>query len=364
MNQSITLPPKITEIDGMRAVSVIFVMLVHASYGRLSGGFLGVDIFFVVSGYLITYLLMREREARGRVSLFDFYMRRVFRILPPLICAIILAMLLWRGDSASRVPVVSAALFFYANFLPAPMLGDLGHTWSLAIEEQFYLVWPLLFTLMFARSRLLLMAVATMIILSSIAMRMWLVTQWSDLAPLYTFTPARLDTIMLGCLLALGQARVQTCVQSCGSVATRLFAWGAAAALVGALLFAQRAFMQATPMAFTVFALAAAALVLAAPMLEEADPLRRTLTHPAMRYVGKRSYGLYLYHYPIFGAMEAWRVEGSMANYLMVTAAKIVLSFLVAELSWRWVEQPALRLKERFSWAKADHAITSASVEG
>ncbi|MEQ1725726.1 MAG: acyltransferase [Sphingopyxis sp.] len=346
-------PAKITELDGLRAVSVLFVMLVHASYGRLSGGFLGVDIFFVISGYLITYLLISEREATGRISLVDFYMRRVFRILPPLICAIVLAMLLWQGEGGARGPVVAAALFFYANFLPAETLGNLGHTWSLAIEEQFYLVWPLLFTLIFARSRALLMAIAVAIIIGSITVRAYLVTRWSDLNPLYTFTPARLDPIMLGCLLALGQGWAERVLRLAPPLVLRVTAWLSAAALIGALVFAQRDFMQSTPIAFFLFALTGASLVVSAPMLPSRDWLRRALNTPLMRYIGKRSYGLYLYHYPIFGALEAWRVEGDLGNYIVVTLVKIALSFAVTELSWRIVEQPALRLKARFSWVKS-----------
>ncbi|MEQ1687237.1 MAG: acyltransferase [Sphingopyxis sp.] len=357
-------PHKISELDGLRAVSVIFVMLVHATYGRLSGGFLGVDIFFVVSGFLITYLLIREREATGRVSLFHFYMRRVFRILPPLICAIILAMLLWNGADALRGRVVTSALFFYANFLPAETLGNLGHTWSLAIEEQFYLAWPLLFTLIFARSRALLMAIAVSIIVGSIAVRAYLVTQWGDLNPLYTFTPARLDPIMLGCLLALGYGRTVNVMRRAPDAAIRGMAWLSAGALIAALIFAQRDFMQSTPIAFFLFALAGASLVLTAPMLPAGDLLKASLNSPVMRYIGKRSYGLYLYHYPIFGALEAWRMEGSLSNYVAVTVVKVALSFGVTELSWRLVEQPALRLKERFAWAMPDRETASPTVAG
>lgn len=358
----VTPPRKILELDGLRAVSVVFVMLVHATYGRLSGGFLGVDIFFVISGFLITHLLMAEHAGTGRVSLRDFYLRRAFRILPPLACAIVLAMLFWPGDAAGAAVVVRSALFFYANFLPAERLGNLGHTWSLAIEEQFYLVWPLLFVLLYKRMHGALIALAIVVVLASIATRFWLVGNWPDLEPLYTFTPARLDPIILGCMLALCSPFFGRILEQFSLWLPRILGWSSAIVLLTCLFFAQRDFMQSTPLAFTGFAFAAAMLVASAPHLGRRDFLRLGLAHPVARYIGKRSYGLYLYHYPIFGAMEAWRVPGSLGNYGAVLAAKIILSFLVTELSWRLVEQPALRIKERFSWAKSADKPTNASV--
>ncbi len=340
-------PRLIPALDGLRALSVIFVMLVHASYGRLSGGFLAVDIFFVISGFLITHLLIEEQAASGRVSLRDFYLRRIFRILPPLICAIALSMLLWPGSASDRMVVVQAALLFYANFLPAETLGNLGHTWSLAIEEQFYLVWPLLFATMFARARGGLIALALAVVLASVAVRYCLVAHWTDLEPLYTFTPARLDPIMLGCLLALGAPRLRDWLIHRSARVVQLLAWLCAAAILACLFLADRDVMQSTPLAFTGFALLAGGLVATAPLLAARDMLQRCLNHPVARYIGRRSYGLYLYHYPIFGALEAWRTPGDLGNFVAVTGAKILLSFAVAELSWRTLEQPMLRLKGR-----------------
>lgn len=355
-----TPPRQIAELDGLRAISVTFVMLVHASYGRLSGGFLGVDIFFVISGFLITHLLLHERAATGRVSLRDFYLRRIFRILPPLICAIALAMLLWPGSASDRMVVVQAALLFYANFLPAETLGNLGHTWSLAIEEQFYLVWPLLFATMFARARVGLIALALAVVVASVAVRYWLVAHWDNLEQLYTFTPARLDPIMLGCLLALCMPNVRQLLAGWSGRVTCALAWASAIAILGCLFFADRDYMQSTPFAFAGFALIAGVLVATAPLLSAQDFLRRALCHPWSRYIGRRSYGLYLYHYPIFGALEAWRTPGDVGNFVLVTGAKIMLSLAVTELSWRLVEAPALRVKARFSWAKTDaHAAAA-----
>jgi peptidoglycan/LPS O-acetylase OafA/YrhL len=100
----------IPELDGLRALSVGFVLLLHASYGRVQGGFLGVDTFFVISGYLITRLMIAERDATGRIDLSEFYIRRVFRILPPLLACLSLAMLLWDGAAAVALSLIVTEL--------------------------------------------------------------------------------------------------------------------------------------------------------------------------------------------------------------------------------------------------------------
>ncbi len=359
MNQrAAKLGGQIAGIDGLRALSVLFVMALHASYGRLNGGFLGVDIFFVISGFLITHLLVEEQRLSGRVSLSHFYLRRVFRILPPLIVTIILALILWRGDAVDRWPVARAALFFYANFLPAERLGDLGHTWSLAIEEQFYLVWPLLFIIFAARWPRALMGVALAVILGSFLTRYYMVGAGADLNALYSFTPARLDPIMLGSLIALsGVAQ-----RSSPPLLVRAAAWGSFALAIGFFLLATRDRMQGVPVNFLLFALVAGTLVASVPQLAPRDPLAMLLGNPLARYIGKRSYGLYLYHYPIFGAMEGVRIEGNLTNYIWVTAVKCLLAFGAAELSWRLIEQPMLRLKSRVAARPVARTVVSSAA--
>lgn len=199
----------IPELDGVRAISVLFVLLVHASYGRIVGGFLGVDVFFVLSGYLITRLLMRERSVTGTLDLASFYMRRVLRILPPLIVCVALAMAVWPVPGASlqdRLKVISAVMFFYANFYDADVLQCLVHTWSLAIEEQFYLFWPALFLMLRTRARLV--ALAATVVAVSIAVRTLMVAEGAASAT-YTFTVTRIDSIAVGALLALCEPELE-----------------------------------------------------------------------------------------------------------------------------------------------------------
>ena len=331
------------ELDGLRALSVGFVLLIHASYGRVQGGFLGVDIFFVISGYLITRIMMRERDATGRVDLRDFYRRRAFRILPPLIVCLVLAMLLWGGPDRDRLPVAASMLLFFANFMPTTMMRGLAHTWSLAIEEQFYIVWPLTFILASTRGPRAVAAVAVAVIVLSIATRAAMLAAGYAPVTLYIFTPARCDGLMIGCLLAVGEPWLSRRV---ARRALAPIAWCCLTGMVAGLFLVTSELMLETPIALTVFALLAAGPIFAAPRLADDSILRAALASPTARYIGRRSYGLYLYHYPIFYAAEAYRVPGNLANYAAVVVAEVALSLLVTEISWRLVERPIARARE------------------
>ncbi|MES2058573.1 MAG: acyltransferase [Pseudomonadota bacterium] len=359
MTQEAARRDYLPELDGLRALSVGFVLLVHASYGRLQGGFLGVDIFFVISGYLITRLMMLEHTTTGRIDLREFYLRRVFRIIPPLLACLILAMLLWTGAPSDRVPVAVAVMAFFANFLPAETLGSLGHTWSLAIEEQFYVVWPIVFILVSKRGLKPAAILAAIVIASAIAIRFGMLAAGYPPVLLYTFTPARTDGLMLGCLLAITEGVLSARIPQ---RLLRPIAWACFAAIVAALFLARRDFMQEVPLSFTLFALLAATLIFSVPRLADGDPLRRAFASPIARYIGRRSYGLYLYHYPIFHAAEAYRQPGSLTNYLLVVTAEVALSLIVTELSWRFVEQPMLRVKKRYSWRRSQGTVPAPSA--
>lgn len=118
--EALATPRHIPELDGLRAVSVVFVMLIHATYGRLSGGFLGVDIFFVISGYLITGILTREWRATGTICIRKFYMRRALRILPPLLCCVALALLIWPDNVPDAPKGVGVAAVFMVDAMALP----------------------------------------------------------------------------------------------------------------------------------------------------------------------------------------------------------------------------------------------------
>jgi peptidoglycan/LPS O-acetylase OafA/YrhL len=340
------------ELDGIRAISIVFVLLVHISYGRLSGGFLGVDVFFVLSGYLITMLLLREYERAGSIHLGHFYMRRVLRILPPLVIAAALAIALtWQSETHARhVTQVFAVLGFYSNFMGPEVMGNLAHVWSLAVEEQFYLVWPVVLLIGLRFGRGVPSVCAVLVILAVIGVRYWMVVHVADRNLIYTFTGSRMDGIMLGCLLALVVPNINS-ASGTNDRKWTIVAWTSGAILFGALVFAQRDVLQALPLGFFLVAVISGAFILAVQRLR-GGILMSVLCQPIVQWLGRRSYGLYLYHYPIFITLEAWRMPGNAMNFALVAVAKIILALAVTEFAWRAIEQPILQLKHRFPGAR------------
>jgi len=345
---------RISELDGVRALSVGAVLALHGAYGNFPrGGYLGVDIFFVLSGYLITRLLIAESHATGTIGMREFYARRVFRILPPLLFCLAIAFPLRADPLGGRLYVFASALGFFANFVPAEQLGNIGPLWSLAIEGQFYLVWPLLFLLTYRRAPRITALIALGVIGVAIYTRTLLLGAGWPAAEIYSFTFARMDAILCGCLLALAEPALEGMVRN-----QRAAAWLGFASFGLILLclgFATREAMIAHYWAFTLFAGVVALFLLALPRMPERSALRVLANHPLPQYLGRRSYGIYLYHYPLFRFAEAYRIPGDKLNFALVLAAECAATLVVAELSWRWIEQPALRLKRRFSWDSGRH---------
>lgn len=346
-----TTSSRIVELDGVRAISIVFVLLVHISYGRLSGGFLGVDIFFVLSGYLITMLLLRELEEYDSINLKNFYVRRALRILPPLAFALMLGLFLAPSGSVEamhKLRVMVSVLLFHSNFMPAEFMGNMVHTWSLAIEEQFYIIWPALLLVSRRMHKTAPVVVACLTILMCILVRLYMTIHMVDGDAIYTHTFARLDSIMVGCLLALLERAPIRFLPSRDSQIYWYLAWFGSILLLAVLLAGTRDFMQSVPMAFTLFSLVAAVLILAYQNIEEKSSLMLALRNPFSQWLGQRSYGLYLYHFPIFAALETLRIPGDMHNFAAIAFLKIVLSLAFAEFAWRIVERPFLRFKAGF----------------
>ena len=334
-------------LDGLRAVSILAVMAFHSTFlaGGLPGGFLGVDIFFVLSGFLITSLLIEEGAREGRIDFRAFYIRRALRLLPALLVllgCLWVAVLLAGGrlhmDARSLTTTTLAILFYVSNWLLAfgvswPMQFD--HMWSLALEEQFYLVWPLVFGLMLRRgARTRTMAGVLLAAVAAVAVwRAWLFYRWGSVQRVYFATDTRADAILVGCLFAVWRAH----------------GWrrrGPAAAIVMAVGFAV-AFLVARHdagyMFYGGFTLAAAAAGVLT--LELVACPWGVLTLPTMRWVGRLSYGIYLWHPPVFYLVEKSPLRRHMALGLPVGWA---LAFGCAAGSFYLFERPMLRLKRRF----------------
>lgn len=371
--------PYLPGLDGLRALAVVAVMVYHANSEWLPGGFLGVEMFFVISGYLITLLLIAERERTYRISLGHFWMRRARRLLPA-VFTMMLLVTLWtaiferhalgqlRGD-------VLAGTFYVSNWyqiwvgLGYTASGDfapLRHLWSLAVEEQFYLWWPLVMVLLLGRAGTRRVAdVSRWLFLSAVLITLvvallyyggpigtptttpdayWDLTgrPLAKVDTLYLSTVTRAGGLLLGAAFALVW-RPFAVMRGPLRTKGRWFDVGAALALVvlGMMVWSIHLVTVdgASPTLFRggLFAVGMAMLVLIAAVTHGGTYSRRLLGIRPLVWIGLRSYGLYLYHWPIFMILRG--VAGNpltMRQFVVGMAATVC----VTELSFRWIETP------------------------
>jgi peptidoglycan/LPS O-acetylase OafA/YrhL len=330
------------EIDGLRAVAVVPVILFHGGFHGFGGGFVGVDVFFVISGYLITSIILAEQRA-GSFTLAGFYERRVRRILPALFLVILACVplawtLLLPGDLKAFCESALSVVFFVSNiyfwrttgyFESAADLKPLLHTWSLAVEEQYYLLFPLFLIAAWRLGRARAAGVLVAIALASFAL-----AQWGTLhRPAGTFylLPTRVWELLLGALLAMrafGRDASGTPAGAAGPLA-----------LLGLLMiaFAIHAYDATTPMpgVYALVPTLGAALV-----IRYATPHNmtgRVLAHRRIVSVGLLSYSAYLWHQPLF-AFARHAAGREPEWWLMCALAATVLP--LAYLTWRYVERP------------------------
>ena len=334
-------------LDGLRALAVAAVMLFHGGVGVLRGGFLGVDAFFVLSGYLITSLLLAERAETGRIRLGAFWGRRARRLLPALLVVLVAVAVagryllpdvevrLLRGDAF-------AALFYVANwrmiyrgsdyFTQTAAPSPLQHTWSLGIEEQFYWLWPLivLVLLAFAARRVLFAVCATGVVASALAAAA--LYQPDNVNRAYFGTDTRAQALLIGCALATIPL-------------TRGRRWLAVLALAGTLgtawlwTHADGTDAWLYRGGFTAAALAVA-VVLAHAVASPRGPTAWVLALPPLVWLGRISYGLYLWHWPLFQFVTAERTGLSGPALLGMRCG---LTVAVATVSFYAIEQPIRR---------------------
>ena len=351
------------DIEGLRAVAVLLVILAHLNVAGFSGGFIGVDVFFVISGFLITNLLILEHEKRaseGRsgFSIFGFYLRRVKRILPAafvvVLTTVAAAQMLWNSVRAGRAKTdawwallnaanineMRKATNYFENGLPH---SPLQHYWSLAVEEQFYFVWPfvLLIALKAPLSRWISWNVRILICLSAI----WLSSLWFSIESTATspswayFHPfARGWELATGALLAAAmRQRVVTALLARRQVAQLLFLVGIAAIAFSAVVFdANTSF----PGFAALLPVLGATTVIAAGCAGK-NPLLRTIDNAPMRFVGRISYSMYLWHWPVILLMPSALPDLSgFVQTLLMLLMTVVLSIG----SYYLVEQPFRRL--------------------
>ncbi len=348
-------------LDGLRAIAVTVVLLFHADLPWFPGGFLGVDVFFVLSGYLITSLILTELRRTNRVDFGQFYLRRARRLLPALGVTLALAAVLAltvAPDAAERLRGdIVASLFYVSNWWyvvhdlsyfevigRAPLLQ---HLWTLAIEEQFYLVWPAVAFLLFrwgGRRRIATVAAAGAL-LSTIWMAYLSVTMdapgTADVSRLYFGTDSHAMGMLAGATLAT--------LWQMDRLPAVLGRWGRAAltgagivGIAGIVWFVHNVTSDTTWLyrgGFLLLALLVAPIIAAA--VHPALRFGRVLGWGPMRYVGTRSYGLYLFHWPIFLVLRP-EIDVPWSGPV-VLVLRLAATFAVAELSYRFVEMPVRR---------------------
>jgi peptidoglycan/LPS O-acetylase OafA/YrhL len=328
------------EIDGIRALAVSAVVLHHAGASALPGGYIGVDVFFVISGYLITSLILADAAA-GQFSLVTFYERRMRRIIPALLCMLLICclvfwLLLAPADLLYFTNSLIATSLFLSNFFFARFSGyfapeaeqtPLLHTWSLSIEEQFYLLYPLLCLWLLRHDRRLLVAALLLLFTGSLVSAHY----WQATPARFFLTPLRLWELLAGCLLALWRpGSINACWlrQTIGVLALAL--------LVGCLFLLDRT--AAWPGLLTLLPIAATVTLLA--VTQAGDITYRLLTTPPLPLLGLMSYSLYLWHQPLLALLRL-KTVGEPEPLPKLLA--LTLAFALAYLSWRFIERPARR---------------------
>jgi peptidoglycan/LPS O-acetylase OafA/YrhL len=335
-------------LDGLRAMSVFAVMALHGSYGHFGGGWVGVDVFFALSGFLITRILLGDYAREGSIRFASFYVRRARRLLPALWLALGLARVLWSAtDSTVRYfPPALATMFYYANwrfaFLGASGMGALAHTWSLSVEEQFYFIWPPIVALFLARRPSLRLAtIATgVLVMFSTTLRVVLYREASPLAA-YSSTLTHIDVILVGALAAMAQAQAQ----KTGGWAFWRGRIGTATAWLAIATLARLSMTLPSDSrwlydlgGFTLLGVLAIAVVLHLVNAPEGR-LASILGGKVFANVGRRSYGIYLYHFPIFLALERLRVAHSQLNFVGVLSLRIAITLIFAWASYDFYER-------------------------
>ncbi len=372
--------PYLPGLDGLRAVAVVAVMIYHANHTWLRGGYLGVEVFFVISGYLITLLLIGERERTGGVDLGQFWLRRARRLLPALyvmMAALVVYITAFypavreqsRGDFVAGLLYVSNwyQIIVGQGYASSEAFVPLRHLWSLAVEEQFYLLWPLVMVLILRRSRRNLPSVGLKLIGLSFAITVVMGILFAD-----GFVPLACSTEtsngywhVFGRCISINDTLYLSSVTRAGGLllgAGFAMLWRPAAILRGPLLHKHRQLDALAAVGLVILAYMAwavflfekgrynpwlfrggffvagvATLMCIAAVTHQHARAGGLLGNPLFKWIGTRSYGLYLYHWPVYQIIRKQaQIELSLTQFLLA----MLVTVPITELSYRFVETP------------------------
>lgn len=340
-------------LDGLRAIAVLMVMAHHANIPFCAGGSIGVDIFFVLSGFLITSLLLEEWRKTQDISLKKFYLRRVLRLIPALAVFLIFIQLyglavfrgsrLWETEKA-----IASVIFYVGNWVQAfhvVTMEGLAHAWSLSIEEQFYLIWPLALLLLLRsgqNERWILRLLGLAIVLIALR-RGFLWTGEASGDRIYFGSDTRSDELLAGCALAAWLHLARFPQERVRSVVRYLLA--PAVLLIVAVIVHPLAKKTMYTLGWPALEAAVGVLIVGLT-LGAAGPLQKLLELRPAVWIGKLSYGLYLWHFPIIAKVGQWQSLG-----LLRPVVGFALTFAAASASYYLVELRFLRRKQQFASA-------------
>ena len=363
----------IPALDGVRAVAVVLVLADHGGVPGLSGGFLGVDVFFVLSGFLITSLLIDEIGRTGRIGLKAFWIRRARRLLPALIVmvlAVVALSELFTTESTASLRDDAVATFFWMSnwafvarqtdyFSQGAPPSPLQHTWSLAVEEQYYVLWPLMLAAVVAglaavayrrgvpvtaravRTAVFVVAAVGVIVSAGAT---YLLSSEATLNRVYFGTDTRMQALLVGAAAAALLVRDWRGLADGGVILRSRWArWLArlvpivGLAMLGVAAHVATGSAQEFRRGLLIVVAAAAVLVVASVALEQDGPVARLLSLPPLVGLGAISYGIYLWHWPIFLVLNG---ERTGASGWELFALRCSVTVAVAAVTWLLIEQP------------------------
>ncbi|MDJ0663488.1 MAG: acyltransferase [Acidimicrobiia bacterium] len=343
-------------LDGLRGIAVALVLMNHTGLPFTgTAGTVGVNVFFVLSGFLITRLLIEEKEKHGSISLRQFYMRRVLRIFPAMYVYLAVTAVVGYIFREPLNQILYAGLYV-SNLVRAGgnSMPLMPHTWSLAMEEQFYLIWPVLIVVVFGAASLAgAKSIAARIAIGGIAVslvaRFALGMSGASLLRLHNGPDLAAAVLLLGCLLAVW-------ISDRAAPLAHPAAWVAGMAVILASSLGEKS--TSFYMTWLLIAVVGSGLVIGHLALSRSPTwINRVMTLSPLLYLGKISYGLYLWHYTVY-----FVVKKNVTVYPYKPLLQISLSLIVAALSYRYIERPFLRWKDRLRQPDPERTASPALV--
>lgn len=340
-------------LDGLRAIAVLGIIIYHLNKQWLTGGFLGVDTFFVISGYLITSLLLKEYDDTGIIKLKSFWIRRLKRLLPAVIVLLMVvgtATLLLKSDNIIRVKHDIIAAIFYVsnwwyiakdvNYFEQFSFMPLKHLWSLAIEEQFYIFFPVILVtlLLTIKKRYKIGFIFWGVSIISLGLMMFIYSINGDHSRVYFGTDTRLQTLLLGVILAFLWPPFKLKNDPPKVVKYVIDSIGSLSFIVLILLFF--IINDETNWIYDggFYLISILTLFIIASVVHPSTWIAKKFSNPVLVFIGKRSYSLYLWHFAVISFVHSYYVDGQIPVY--VYFIDISLTIIFAELSYRFIETP------------------------